>query len=294
MVSPGARGTPLPVDLVETKQQGFRARRTFGQEDLESLEQIIGLAGEPVTIAEAQPVDRFGPRRVVALRHDVDHDLETAVAFGRWEVEHGMRSTYFLLHTDWYYRADGGELTTELLQAADSLASMGHEIALHNNAITVALATGADPLTILDRELEQLRRHGFDVIGTVAHGDPLCRQLGYVNSEVFSECQRPLLGSPDRMIEGGPGGRDVYLRPVPMQELGLRYEAGYIGHGLYLSDTGGRWSQPLDEVTARIPTAGKMQILTHPVWWAFDDEPVRPRAPREGPIPAGRLNGGRQ
>jgi hypothetical protein len=237
-----------------------------------------------VTIANA--VDH--PRtegRVTALRHDVDHDLANALLFARAETELGWKSTYFLLHTDWYFRGPGSSgLSRELLETADQLAAMGHEIGLHNNAITAALTTGDDPLTLLDRDLECLRCHGFDVIGTVAHGDPLCRKGNYVNSEVFTECPRPKLGAPDRTVvltdEDGVRLGACELRPVPMAELGLRYEAGFIGHDLYLSDTGGRWSRTLEETRRRLDAGATMlQVLTHPVWWAFSGEAVRPREP---------------
>jgi hypothetical protein len=274
----------LPEELVGAQELRFRSRRTFGTDDLAELVELIARVGPGLSIAEARDRPR-GTGRVVALRHDVDHDLANAVAFGRAEVALGLRSSYYLLHTDWYYRAPGAEaLSKELLDAADELVAMGHEVGLHNNAITAALASGTDPVLVLERELECLRRHGFDVVGTVAHGDPLCRKGSYVNSEIFVECPRPKLGAPDRTVvvadDAGRTSASCRLRPVPMADLGLEYEAGFIGHDLYLSDTGGRWSRPLDDIRRRIGAGVTMfQVLTHPVWWAFDGEPVRPRPP---------------
>ena len=135
-----------------------------------------------------------------------------------------------------------------MLRALDRIASLGHEIGLHNNAITLALLTGEDPHRILDRDLSALRRHGFEIDGSVAHGDPLCHKVGYVNNEIFNECPRPELGGPDRVIAfDDPATKTHYrleLHPRPMADFGLTYEANFIGHTRYLTDTGGRWNPP--------------------------------------------------
>jgi hypothetical protein len=63
-----------------------------------------------------------------------------------------------------------------------------------------------------------------------------------------------------------------------MSDLGLSYEARYLGPLLYLSDTGGRWSVPFGPMAERFAQGDAlMQVLTHPVWWAFQGEPVAPK-----------------
>lgn len=282
-----AGGRELPAELVAAKRSYMKTRRTFTGGDWEKLTELLRLADVVVGTGEAAAMEQR-PARLIALRHDIDHDLENAVRTARLEAEAGFRSTYFALHTDWYYRTPAGA-STLVLRALDEIASMGHEIGLHNNAITAALLTGGNPVRILAGHLEDLRAHGFDVRGTVAHGDPLCRVAGYVNSEVFHECPRPALGPPDRVIsyvDETDRERSVRLCSVPMADLGLDYEAGFIGHRLYLSDTGGRWSRPMEEVGERFAgEGGFLQVLIHPIWWSFDaDDVVRARPPRSADI----------
>src|SRR5204862_597021 len=103
--------------------------------------------------------------------------------------------------------------------------SLGHEVALHTNAITAGLLWNEDPAEIVRRDLEQLRAHGISIDGCVAHGDAICHVAQFNNSEVFVECARPHLGAPDRVIVYDEvktsRRRAVTLAPVPMSELGL-------------------------------------------------------------------------
>jgi hypothetical protein len=273
----------IPGSLLAAKRRDLAEGRTFGAHDLDALSRLLERADEVVPVREAFSRRDDWPERFLALRHDMDHDVENSVRLAEWEAEHGYRATYYVLHGDWYW---GGPATTSpapfVLRALDRIASLGHEIGLHNNAITLALLTGQDPHAILERDLASLRRAGFAMDGSVAHGDRLCHTLGYVNSELFSECPRPALGAPDRtIVYDDPSSRTrrtVRLQPRPMADFGLTHEANLIGHTLYLSDTGGRWNRSfaqLDDLYAR--EGGFLQVLVHPVWWALSGEVVRPR-----------------
>lgn len=264
------------------KRRELAAKRTFGEHDLRRLQALLERADEIVPVAEAYARREDWPERFATVRHDMDHDLENSVRFAEWEAERGIRATYFVLHGDWYWGGpDAKEPSKLVLDALDRIASLGHEIALHNNTLSLALRTGLDPFTILERDLSALRRHGFEISGSVAHGDKLCHTVGFVNNEIFDECIRPATYQPDRVLEwADPAGatRRLQLRQRPMADFGLEYEANYIGHTRYLSDTGGRWHVPfgdVDDVFER--EGGFLQLLVHPVWWAFGDETVTPR-----------------
>ena len=280
---PERRHEGIPVRLLATRRRELAAKRTYGPRDLDRLRALLERADEVVPIRDAFARRDDWPERFLALRHDMDHDLENSVRLAEWEAEHGFKATYYVLHTDWYWGdAATGEPSSFVLRALDRIASLGHEIGLHNNAITAALRTDGDPVRILDRTLTALRRHGFDITGTVAHGDPLCHAAGYVNNEIFLECPRPSLGAPDRVIAhvDQKTGRSmrVALRPVPMADLGLTHEANFVRQTLYLSDTGGKWSRPFSEVDSRFgDEGGYLQILVHPVWWALSGERFTPR-----------------
>jgi hypothetical protein len=219
---------------------------------------------------------------VVSLRHDMDHDLENAVRFAEWEASQGFRSTYFVLHTDWYWGDDPDHPSRFLLKALHRIASLGHEIGVHNNAITAALRFGGDPADHLARVVNTLRREGFEITGTAAHGDDICHEANFENKEVFLECAIPEFGAPDRVIrwQDRATGRiaETTLRPIAMADLGLTYETKHVGPFLYLSDTGGRWSVPFGAMAERFAEGDAfLHVLTHPVWWALQGEAFTPR-----------------
>jgi hypothetical protein len=284
-------GIDRPVALRQRAE--LMRKRTFGPVDLERLHALLSSAGEVIPVREAferrePPAGSEGfvapPGHVIALRHDMDHDVDNSVRFAEWEARNGFRATYEVLHTDWYYRrGTAGEPSKLILRALDRIASLGHEVALHNNVIVAALLTGRDPAAILDDELGHLRRHGHDVVGTVAHGDRLCRELGFTNAELFLECPDPAGRDPRREIayvDPATGRRTaVRLAPVPMARFGLTHEAMVFGNIRYLSDTGGRWHRPFDAATAAYDRdGGFLQVLVHPVWWALSGETFTPRS----------------
>ncbi|MEO8463514.1 MAG: hypothetical protein ABI555_09885 [Chloroflexota bacterium] len=270
--------------LLEAREN-VRRKRAFGPSDLDRLQALLESAGEVVPVREAYERRAALPDRLIALRHDMDHDVENSVRFAEWESAHGFRSTYEVLHTDWYYRRGSSDGPSRfVLKALDRIASLGHEIALHNNTIVAGLVQDRDPFEILEEELTHLRRDGFTIVGTVAHGDPLCRELGFNNSELFLECPDPAGRPPDReivRIDPVTGRRtSVRLAPVPMARFGLTHEAMVFGNVDYLSDTGGRWHRPFDAVaSAYARDGGFLQVLAHPVWWALEGEPYTPRRP---------------
>jgi hypothetical protein len=282
----GRRASQLDLEVLEKNRALNLKRRSMGPEDLDELFALLDAADDVVTVAEAVRRKDDRPERLVALRHDVDWDLDRAVLLGEMEAARGYRATFFMLHTDWYFRADpSAPLSSYLLDACHRLDALGHEIAMHNNAIAAALRWGGQPAEILQREIDDLRNAGFDVVGSVAHGEPLCHTYAFVNSEIFVECPRPRLGAPDRTIvhEDSEAAlkHEVRLRPVAMSEMGLEYEAGYIGHSLYLTDSGSAWHLPIKDVRDKfIGNGGLLQILTHPAFWALDDENFTPRDPK--------------
>ena len=262
-----------------------RDQRHFGATDLAAIERLCGAAVVlPLGDAHARRGDR--PERLVALRHDLDHDVEQAVRMARWEADRGWRSTYFVLHTEWYWGTRGPrEPSPYVLRALDDIATLGHEIGVHNNAVAAALGTGAPPASILADVLDGLRAHGFAITGTAAHGDPLARRLGFVNYEMFRGCPSPDGKSPDRVLEAlDPAShrrRRLRLEPVDMAAFGLEYEAYFLGHTQYLSEAEGRWNHQPDELAAAFGRdGGFLQVLTHPVHWALDGEAALPVPPR--------------
>lgn len=198
---------------------------------------------------------------VVGLRHDVDNTFEACVDLAKWEADRQYYATYFILHDSpyWYDR--------DLREGLDIIASHGHEIGLHVNAVAVALEQGGDPHTIVGAALDRLRGWGHDVVGVAGHGDPLCYAYEFVNDEIFEECRRPEMGDATRTLHGR---HTVTIEPRPLADFGLEYDSYRVGtRALYLSDSGGAWNAPgFDVIADRFPSAaGQLHVLMHPCWW---------------------------
>lgn len=241
----------------------MRAHVPFLPADLEALEALYEKAAAVVpmedifgAIEHEWPVNEY----VIGLRHDCDNVIHPAVEMAKWESDRCYRSTYYILHTSPYWN-DKSLLRSSL----ETIASCGHEIGIHNDAITVALETGRDPASVLAEVTDELRSYGHEIRSTVAHGNRLCHIARYVNDEMFTTCARAAYGSPHRTLEHR--GVRVPLRPVPLSEFGLDFDSNWLHRGDYLSDSGGAWSQPFQEVAEAFPSRGQLHILQHPDWW---------------------------
>jgi hypothetical protein len=197
---------------------------------------------------------------VLGLRHDCDNVIHPAVEMAEWEAARAYRSTYYILHSAPYWN-DKPLLQESLARIAEC----GHEIGIHNDALTVALETGRDPVIILHEAIDELRSYGHRIRSTVAHGNRLCHIARYVNDEMFEGCARPTYGDPNRTLEHA--GRKLPLRPASLKTFGLDFDANWLPRGDYLSDSGGRWSRPFDDVVAEWPSKGQLHMLVHPDWW---------------------------
>jgi hypothetical protein len=234
------------------------SRGRFQSEALLALE---GLYERTVAVVAMDTIyDGATHPHMIGLRHDCDNAMYPAVEMAMWEAERGYRSTYYILHTAPYWHDK-----PLLRRSLEQLAGLDHEIGIHNDALTVALETGRDPNEILHEAIDELRSYGHTIRSTVAHGNGLCGIARYVNDEMFKSCSRPTYGNPNRVLEHR--GRRVPLRPTPLSDFGLDFDANWLSRGDYLSDSGGAWSQPFDEVAAAFPSRGQLHMLVHPCWW---------------------------
>lgn len=234
----------------------MNARAPFQPHDLNDLDAcLLDRALAVVPMQQIQAGQRHP--NIIGLRHDVDNVIKPAVDFARWEHERGYRSTYFILHTAPYWHNK-----TLLRKSLEMIADLGHEIGIHNNAFAASLLTGRDPADILAEAIHELRGYGHEITGTVAHGDSLCRDTSgavrFVNDQLFRECRRRELA---QTIGGFPAGGSS------LADFHLDYDANWIGRHTYLSDSGGRWSQPFQTVADGFPYPGQLHMLVHPDWW---------------------------
>ncbi len=209
----------------------------------------------------------------LALRHDVDDRLDSALALARLEHERGLRTTYFVLHSAPYYSRPN------LLDSLRELELLGHEVGWHNDLVTLALVHGVDPGPYLRGELERLRGGEIDVVGVAAHGSPWCHRLGFHNDYAFADLPQPRPGFPTRFEPIGT-----------LADFGFAYDAYSLGEDAYFSDSRferGRRAHPAD---FKLEPGKRTIVLTHPCHW--DASPLA-KAGRLAHRVAGRLTGAR-
>lgn len=265
------KSIPIACETVREKERLWARKRRMTEADFERILEIAKESDRVITCSELAAAGFRDGEKVVAMRHDVDWDLLNAVRFAEMEASHGIRSTYFMLHSAWYFWAEPGRLSRQLVGACDRIRSLGHEIAIHNDSIATALLEGRDPKDVLTEAVESLRDAGFEILGSASHGNPLCRKLKFNNYEIFKDRVRDDMGSFRRIEYECPEGNGKTVVDVGQahdEDFGLQYEAYFIPRKYYLSDTGGRWSRPVDEIRRQFSEkGGALCVLIHPDWW---------------------------
>jgi hypothetical protein len=183
----------------------------------------------------------------------VDDRLDSALELARLEQRHGLRATYYLLHSASYYRRAA---LPDFLR----LQELGHEVGWHNDLVTLQCVEGVDARAYLHGELAWLRGAGLDVVGTAAHGSYWGHRLGYSNNAFFRDFEGEVDRVGDSVIDKGS-----------LAEFGFEYDANLLGEDHYFSDArfddaGRRWHPGyLDLASFR---AGETVILlVHPCHW---------------------------
>lgn len=272
---------PISRDVIIKKKKLFAAKKKFDVADYEDLVgRYVALDYRILTLLEFTRAKLDINDKILAIRHDVDHDHMTAMKMAKWEYDNRIKSTYCLLHSSWYY----GHIerkrilhTRDLVDCATYIAGLGHEISLHNNLIVTALKYGIDPIKMLEDELAFFRSIGVDIKGTASHGDSLCRELNFRNYELFCETCDGRYGGPRSIWYGDSNTKNVVtLGEISMFDFGLEYEAYEIYWDVYHTDSGGSRQTKYNRRGMRQfgQTNGKIDslvgVLAHPIWWNFD------------------------
>lgn len=237
---------------------------------------------------------------VFYLRHDGcgKVGIEDLLQFARLESSLGFAGTYFLMPPGSYknqpanyygwWSGERIEHDPRLLDLCHELVELGHDLGLHNDAVSLALQREIRPGDILEREVEFFRQNGLRLRGTAAHGQALCRELQYNNREIFAGCIRAGW-TPSRTIEYQ--GVKVQLHSLRLEDFGFEYEAYSLPRDSRVSESGGKWGGKIGGVripkeefieemdverfrdivsNARSEKVRAMQVLTHPCHWRVE------------------------
>lgn len=300
----GLEAPRVDADLPATDLPGQPVELVLWTDQTRYVQDFLGSFGLPFCTLD-QSRQRTEPH--VALRHDVDWSIEQALAMAKVEHELGIQSTYYLLHPDGklnsrnyfgYIEDERLVIAPSLFKVAGYLLDLGHEVGLHNDLLTLALMTRRQPADFLEQIVEAFRFNGLPLTGTVAHGSRICRDLGYMNYQIFKELQRVHVAVD---YQDSPDLFEKFMQPtveyeghvvrkfdVSMVDYGLNYEANFLPWDLYVSDSSARWSiwqgqqmtrfdkfEPrervfglLDGMLREKPTMGAVQCLVHACHWS--------------------------
>lgn len=217
----------------------------------------------------------------IALRHDIDHDINLAMEMAYYEHVRGHRTTYFLLHSAGYWS------DPDFLEKALQIQDFGHEVGLHVNLLADWFSGGDEPGKALGKILQPLREAGLVIKGVAAHGDRICYEHQFINYWCFSELkpENPLVDETGLNAEGVKAiceedfihyphnhelvrqdGQRLPLWSLRMFEYGLSYDAMHLACDCYFTDSRGRWERSPDPYSENL-AEGRHQILIHPEHW---------------------------
>ena len=251
------------------------------------FELIRRIDAEHIMFADQAAMKGPADRRYVVLRHDVDRCIENGLKLAEAEHRAGLRSTFFLLHTQGYF-----DYSAALKNICRDIVKMGHHIGLHLDALGAWVQAhhleqpAPDLRESLAVPLYFLRVEcGIEVRGCSAHGNFLCGRYGFNNYHVFSDWPLP---------ETNTLGHDRF----PMSDFGLEWEVYHLHRDAAFSDSGGKWRGGMKNVPCPIAKgwgpkylgtreshprvvdviiklfncmpAGVLHVLIHPNWWRYD------------------------
>jgi hypothetical protein len=179
-----------------------------------------------------QLLESFVGKPKLLIRHDVDLDVDKALAMAEIESEMEISSCYMIMTNSPFYSLQSDSTASALLR----IQQMGHEIGLH-----------FDFENHDDRSSETELN---SIVNAIGHSAKLLEDL--ISSKVNSiSFHRPL----QQFLRG----------PLTVEGRVNAYASELMNW--YLSDSKGNWreGEPLPMLTT--PQKSILQFLVHPIWW---------------------------
>jgi len=178
-------------------------------------------------------------RQFVLMRHDVDLDLEKALALAELEASFGISATYFFMVRTHHYNVfsrEGSEIVFRILE-------LGHHFGLHFDCAAYPEDSSVDDLSQASiREAQMLQGWFGEPISIVSYHRP--------NALVLS---------------------GKLSLPAPLQH---NYMPMFNQAMTYRSDSRREWKFGDPSQSAAFEQGKPLQILVHPVWW--NEQPIAP------------------
>lgn len=171
------------------------------------------------------------PKEVI-LRHDIDMDIDKAIALAKIEKEHNVRSTYFILVTSNLYNIANKYVRDSIA----NIAKLGHSIGLHFDETQYAKEEIYHRVKQEKDMLEKIVGHNI-IVDSVSMHIPSRKTL-----EANYDFGNDIINS---------------------------YSENFFHEWKYISDSNMRWREDPFEVISSCQYS-KLHILTHPIWYDED------------------------
>jgi hypothetical protein len=196
---------------------------------------LLAAQQQGYVVSSFERFDRANPRTVI-MRHDVDYTLNGVYQLAQIEHSLGITATYmFRVHAHEY-----NLFAPHVCELVRFLRSSGHEVGLHYEATSVAMALGLDPIGLLKKEIAAIEL----LIDAPVRSASEHRDI----SHIVHEAQ--------------------YLHDICDPNEFFEFWAmsqQYSKDMKYLSDSNGVWRE--GDLLAHLGKHQRIQVLIHPDWW---------------------------
>jgi hypothetical protein len=207
---------------------------------------------------------------VLALRYDIDDNINAAVKFAYREHKYGIKSTYFVLHTAGYYSTyidSTFKRNNNIIYFIKKIQNyFGHEIGFHNDLVTLQVVYNISSREYLKQELSYLRSNGINIYGTAYHGSPFCYKYNYSNANFWLDF--PNVGWSYEFVK--KDNKIIQIDKDWLASYSLEYESGLLKYDYFFSDANfvnnKRWQMKMVNLDT-IKPGKKVIIMLHPQHW---------------------------
>lgn len=132
-----------------------------------------------LTVSELPDLKGAG-QKWIAVKHDVETNVERAYQIAKIEAKYSIRATFFVQS---YLLNDNLELLTKI-------ANLGHEVTYHYDVLDANLGDYDKATAEFDRTVKKFEAAGFKVKSVCPHGNPLMNRNGWSsNKDFFRKCE---------------------------------------------------------------------------------------------------------
>lgn len=172
--------------------------------------------------------------KCVILRHDVDYDIDKALAFARYEKRLGIASTYFILLSSEFYNL----CSKRVFERVEEIAGCGHEIGLH-----------FDETRYETEIMEEVRRY-------------IKKEAGLMES---------MLQMPIQTVSMHRPSKEVLEADLEIPGMVNSYGRQFFEEFKYVSDSRMVWREDVFRII-ELGEFKQLHILTHPFWYEKEEE----------------------